>query len=126
MAQSSRPVYLNLLKIRLPLPGWVSILHRVSGVLLFLLLPLLLWLLSCSLAFQASFTDLQQSFQQHGWLRLVVWVCLSLLVYHLIAGIRHLIMDLGIGDSLAGGRRGAYIVLFIAAVLIVWLGAYLW
>lgn len=124
--KQQRPVYLNLMKIRLPLPGLVSILHRASGILLFFLLPVLLWLLSQSLAFQNSFNQLQSTVAETPLLRFAIWFTLSMLIYHLIAGIRHLIMDLGVGDSLKGGRFGAWLVLIIAAVFIVLLGIWLW
>ncbi|HVV68623.1 MAG TPA: succinate dehydrogenase, cytochrome b556 subunit [Gammaproteobacteria bacterium] len=120
-----RPVYLNLLQIRQPLPAIVSVLHRVSGVILFLLLPLLLWLLAKSLASEASFNALKQPFT-HPVLRFFIWVTLSALIYHLVAGIRHLLMDMGVGESLKGGRAGAYLVLVISIVLIIFAGICLW
>lgn len=124
--KQQRPVYLNLMKIRLPLPGLVSILHRASGIMLFLLLPVLLWLLSQSLAFQSSFEQLQESVNTQWCLRFLIWFTLSMLIYHLVAGIRHIIMDFGIGDSLKGGRFGAWLVLIISAVFIVLMGIWLW
>jgi succinate dehydrogenase / fumarate reductase cytochrome b subunit len=124
--KTSRPVYLNLFKIRLPAPGIVSILHRASGVLLFFLVPVLLWLLGASLAYQSRFNDLQLQFAQSGCLRFFVWITLSALIYHLFAGIRHLLMDFGLGDSLRWGRIGAYIVLVASALFILLMGIWLW
>ncbi len=124
--KQQRPVYLNLLQIRLPLPGLVSILHRASGILLFLLLPVLLWQLSQSLATPGTFAYLQNSLADCAFLRFLIWFTLSALVYHLIAGVRHLVMDVGLGDSLRGGRFGAYVVLILSAVIIVLMGIWLW
>ncbi len=120
----TRPVYLNLLQIRLPIPALVSILHRASGVILFLLLPFLLSLLSCSLRSEDNFNDLQQSL---GLItRFFIWVTLSSLLYHLIAGIRHLIMDAGVGESLQTGRLTAKIVLALSIIGAILLGVWLW
>lgn len=123
--KSKRPVYLNLLQIQFPAPAIISILHRASGVVLFLMLPLLLWLLSRSLASSDSFNRLHQSLM-HPLLKLVIWTTLSALLYHLLAGIRHLLMDAGIGESLKGGRFTAYTVAIISAIGIILLGVWLW
>lgn len=121
---SHRPIYLNLLQIRLPCPGLVSILHRASGIIVFLLLPVLLCLLSASLN-ETTFTHIQ-TYLAKPWLRFLLWFVLSALAYHLVAGIRHLLMDTGIGESLKAGRFSAYLTLGISAVLIVLLGIWLW
>lgn len=123
--KQKRPVYLNLMQIRLPLPGLVSILHRASGVLLFLFLPLLLWLLSQSLRSSDAFSALQQTFGSPV-LRFFVWLVLSSLAYHIIAGVRHLLMDVGIGETLKGGRYSAYVVFILAIICILVLGVWLW
>ena len=120
-----RPVYLNLLQIRQPLPAIVSVLHRISGVILFLLLPFLLWLLAKSLTSEAAFDALKQPLA-HPVLRFFIWVVLSALIYHLVAGIRHLLMDMGIGETLKGGRIGAYLVLVISIIFIIFAGISLW
>ena|SRR5262245_7107924 len=124
MAQK-RPVYLNLMQIRLPLPGLVSILHRISGVLLFLFIPVLIYLLSESLRSSDAFNDIRQVFA-HPVAKFFVWLILSSLAYHLIAGIRHLLMDTGIGETLKGGRLGAYFVIFLSIIGSLLLGIWLW
>jgi succinate dehydrogenase / fumarate reductase cytochrome b subunit len=123
--KQKRPVYLNLTQIRFPIPAIISILHRMSGVLLFLLLPLFLWLLSQSLHSADSFSAVQDTFASPV-LRFFVWVMLSSLAYHLIAGIRHLLMDAGIGETLKGARLSSYLVLFLAIISILLLGIWLW
>ena len=123
--KEKRPVFLDLTKIRFPPPAIVSILHRASGVIVFLLIPLLLWLLGASLASEAQFQQLQTTLEQPG-LRFFVWVVVSGLLFHLIAGIRHLIMDMGLGESLPVGRATAYVVIFLAAILIILTGIWLW
>lgn len=120
-----RPINLNLLQIQFPAPAIISILHRASGVVLFLMLPLLLWLLSASLNSSDSFNALHESLT-HPVLAFFIWVTLSALLYHLVAGIRHLLMDIGIGESLKGGRLSAYIVFLVSTLGIVLLGVWLW
>lgn len=85
----------------------------------------LVWLLDATLSSPEGFASVQRCFASFG-AKLVIWGILSALTYHLVAGIRHLIMDLGIGESLEGGRLGAKLVLVIAAVLISGLGVWLW
>jgi succinate dehydrogenase / fumarate reductase cytochrome b subunit len=87
-----RPVYLNLLRIYLPLAGWVSVLHRVSGALLFLALPLAVWGLSVSLSGADGFRRMAGCFSfplPRLFLLLVVWA----LAHHGFAGLRHLALD---------------------------------
>ena len=123
--KASRPVYINLLRIRLPIPGIISILHRVSGVVIFLGLPLLLYLLAQSLTSQDSFDRLSLTLAEPG-MKLAVWVILAAVVWHFLAGIRHLLMDMGLGETLRGGRFSAYLVLVLAAIIIILLGIALW
>lgn len=117
-----RPVFLNLMQIKFPMPAIVSILHRISGVALFLLLPLLLWMLSRSLASPDTF----EALKVNAPLKFFSWVTLSALYYHVVAGVRHIIMDCGIGESLKGGRGGAIIVMALSALGIIFLGIWLW
>lgn len=120
-----RPVNLRLTTMKFPMTAIVSILHRVSGLILFLFLPFLLWVFSLSLSSAESFATVQSYFQDTS-IKFLVWVFLSGLVYHLFAGIRHLIMNFGIGESLKGGRIGATIVIALAAIIAIILGIWLW
>lgn len=123
--KKQRPVNLDIGTISLPITSYVSILHRVSGLVLFIAAALLIWLLDASLASEESFTSLKQTLQS-PLCKFLVFVALAALAYHLVAGIRHLIMDFGIGESLEGGRMGAQLVLVVAAILIVVMGAWIW
>jgi succinate dehydrogenase / fumarate reductase cytochrome b subunit len=124
-----RPKYLSLsallFEIRLPLPGWVSILHRVSGLLLFLAVLWLLFLLDRSLSSEAGF----ESVRRYAGLPLVK-LSLLLLVWaychHFCAGIRFLFLDLDKGVDLATARLTSVIVLVASIALTAWLGAKLW
>ncbi len=122
---TQRPKNLNLFTIRFPLPAIVSILHRVSGVILFLAIPLILWGLSLSLSSQQSFDELQQ-FLTTPYMKLIIWSCLSAFIYHFFAGIRHLLMDIGIGDELRSGKFSAILTFIVAGIFILLAGIWLW
>ncbi len=120
-----RPVNLDLSTIKFPVTAIASITHRVTGVAIFLALPILLWMLDRSLASPESFADLKE-LMTSPLVKLVVWAILAVLLSHLVAGIRHLIMDTGVGETLEGGRRGAKLVFIISAVLILLVGGWIW
>jgi succinate dehydrogenase / fumarate reductase cytochrome b subunit len=121
-----RPVYLDLVRIRLPLPGIVSILHRISGALLFLIgIPLLLAGLSASLESPESYADLKAAFA-HPLAKLVLIGFLWAYVHHFFAGIRFLFLDLLTGIDLPSARRSSAAVLAASLALTLILGARLW
>ncbi len=121
-----RPVNLDISTISLPVTAYVSILHRISGVFLFAGMAVLLWLLDASLASEESFTAMQESLNDNPVYKFVLWGVLSVLAYHTVAGVRHLTMDGGVGESLKGGRLGAKLVVLLAIVLIVLAGVWIW
>jgi len=113
-----RPVNLDLGTIALPITSYVSILHRVSGVIMFFAVAVLLWLLESSLASEASFNELSNLFN-NPVCQIIVWGTLAALAYHSVAGIRHMIMDFGVGeDSFYAGRLSAWAALALAALVI--------
>lgn len=120
----TRPKNLNLFTIRFPLPAIVSILHRISGFVLFLLIPALLWLLAFSLS-NDGFATLQEWLANPA-LKLLVWLTLAAYLFHLIAGIRHLLSDLHLGDTLPAGRITAQLTFVVFFILIILTGIWLW
>ncbi len=113
MLPANRPVYLNLFRLHLPITGWVSILHRLSGALLFLLLPFVVWGFALTLSSEAGFA------------RVVAWgstlaaklLALALVwafAHHFLAGLRHLAMDSHWGVSPKSARRSSLVVLLAA------------
>jgi succinate dehydrogenase / fumarate reductase, cytochrome b subunit len=120
-----RPVNLDIGTIQLPLPALTSILHRVSGVALFVGVAILMWLLDVSLTDEEHFNTVKVLFDSF-FCKLIIWGVLAALIYHTAAGVRHLIMDLGIGETLEGGKRSARIVFIVTIVLVVLVGACLW
>ncbi|PCJ11276.1 MAG: succinate dehydrogenase, cytochrome b556 subunit [Gammaproteobacteria bacterium] len=123
--EDKRPVNLDLTTIKLPLPGFASIIHRVTGFAIFLALPILLWVLDQSLMNEGSFDALQETL--NGFLvKLILFAILAGLIFHLVAGVKHLLMDAGIGETLEGARRGAGITIVLSGLLILIAGAWLW
>jgi len=121
-----RPVYLNLFAIRQPIPAVVSILHRASGALLFLVgLPLGLWALQTSLASPEGYAGLG-AFFTHPLVRFGVVILLWAYLHHLFAGVRHVLSDLHIGLDLVGARRTAAIALVLGILLTAAIGVKLW
>ncbi|RZA25110.1 MAG: succinate dehydrogenase, cytochrome b556 subunit [Proteobacteria bacterium] len=122
---SQRPVNLDLRTIKLPVTAYTSILHRISGVILFLGIALMLYALGKSLGSEEGFGEVK-AYMTSPLAKFVIWALLSALLYHLVAGVRHLIMDMGIGETLEGGKLGSKIVLIISVVLIVLAGVWVW
>ncbi len=125
-AARPRPVYLNLLAIRLPLPALVSILHRVSGALLFLIgIPLLLWAVQRALVSADAWAQMRVMVA-HPFGKLVLIVLAWAYLHHFLAGMRHLLMDLHIGVNLQAGRQSAAVVLVISLLLTLGVVIRLW
>jgi succinate dehydrogenase / fumarate reductase cytochrome b subunit len=134
MATTPRPVYRNIhvtqiLKYRLPPAGVVSILHRVSGALMFLLLPFVIWLFDTSLTSEFSYERFTAAFTAGlgfvpGWLvKLVALALVWAYLHHFIAGVRHLWMDMTHAVTKAQGRSSAVFTLAASLLLTVLLGA---
>ena len=118
MVDKKRPVNLDFGTIKLPITAYVSILHRVSGVVILFALAILLWLLDQSLASEQSF-EAVSNILSYPIAQFLIWGSLVALAYHMVAGIRHLVMDLGIGEeSFNSGRISAWIAVVIDVVLI--------
>lgn len=114
---------------RLPLAGLVSILHRVSGALMFLLLPFTIWMFDASVSSEISFSRFTRAFSEGlgpvpAWvIKLVVLALLWAYLHHLIAGLRHLWMDVNHAVSKEFGRQSAAVTLVLSLSLTLVLGA---
>jgi succinate dehydrogenase / fumarate reductase cytochrome b subunit len=120
-----RPKYLNLMEIRLPIAGFASILHRVSGIGLFLMLPLLIWLLELSLRSADSYQVLQ-SVIANPLVKLILIGLLWAFLHHFCMGIRILLIDIHVGVEKAKAAASAKAVLAVSLVLTLILGVKLW
>lgn len=125
MISKPRPRYLDLTRIRLPLPGVVSVLHRASGALLFLALPVLLFFFDQSLRSIETWTALTEMLA-HPLAKLFMLGIIWATLHHLFAGLRYLAIDLHCLGGLAGARASSKWVLAISLLLTVVAGVKLW
>tara|TARA_R110001592_G_scaffold61350_2_gene186931 strand:- start:8876 stop:9250 length:375 start_codon:yes stop_codon:yes gene_type:complete len=123
--KDKRPVNLDLTQFSFPLPALTSIVHRVTGVALFVAVAILMYFFELSLSGEEGFNTAKECLSG-VFVKLVMWGIVSALLYHLVAGIKHLLMDAGIGETLEGGVLGAKIVIAISVVLILLAGVWIW
>ena len=123
--KDKRPVNLDITTIKFPLAAITSLLHRLSGIFIFLGVALLLYFLDLSLQSESGFAlvlELLDSFI----VKLLTWAVVAGLLYHLIAGCKHLLMDMGVGETKEGARTGAVMVVVLALIAFmvagVWIG----
>ncbi|MFH7587613.1 succinate dehydrogenase cytochrome b556 subunit [Oceanimonas smirnovii] len=125
VTKKQRPVNLDLRTIRQPVAAISSILHRISGVITLFALAILLWLLSESLSSEQGFNavvDIMDGF----FVGLILWGVLTALAYHIVGGIRHLIMDLGYCEEIESGAKSAKIAFGVTIVLSLLAGVLVW
>lgn len=124
--KQQRPVNLDLSTIQLPITAIASILHRVSGVIMFIALGILLWLLGLSLSSEDGFV--QAATIMSGFTaKFILWGILTALAYHVCAGIRHLLMDFGyLDETFASGRRSAVVSFVVTVILSILAGVLVW
>jgi succinate dehydrogenase / fumarate reductase, cytochrome b subunit len=120
-----RPKFLNLFEIRLPLAGWASILHRISGAGLFVMLPGLIYLLGLSLGTPEDFENFK-ALLGHPLVKLVLFGLMWAFLHHFCMGVRVLLIDMHIGVEKAQARASAVVVLAVSLALTLILGVKLW
>ncbi len=120
-----RPVNLDLSTVKFPITALVSITHRVSGVVLLGAVLILLWMLDVSLESKQGFEFIQELLTSIV-AKLVLWAILAALAYHLFAGMRHLIMDMGFWETFEGGKASAYVTIALAVMSIGLVGVWIW
>jgi succinate dehydrogenase / fumarate reductase, cytochrome b subunit len=120
-----RPVNLDLTTLHFPIMAITSILHRISGISIFFLLPYMMYFLQQSLSSPDTFLDLQYLLQ-HPFNKLVLWIFSSALAYHLMAGVRHIIGDFGYGETVYVAKKSAYVLLALTVVATLALGVWIW
>ncbi len=120
-----RPINLDLTKFSFPLPALTSITHRVAGLILFVGIIFLLCTLSDSLESAEGFAAAKQSMTT-GFGSFITWGLLSALSFHFVAGIKHLLMDMGIGEGKESGVRAAIVTIIVSVILIILAGVWVW
>jgi len=121
----SRPINLDIHTISFPITAIASILHRVSGVIIFISIGILLWLLSMSLSSSDGFQTAYNIINVFV-VKVILWGILTALSYHIIGGIRHLIMDLGYFEEFNSGCYTAKIAFTITVILSILAGVLIW
>ncbi|MGY8869620.1 MAG: succinate dehydrogenase, cytochrome b556 subunit [Pseudomonadales bacterium] len=121
-----RPVNLDLRTIKQPLPAITSILHRATGVVLFFGTLFMTYALGMSLESEAGFNEAITMLEEGFFARLITWGLVSALLYHLLAGVKHLIMDAGHLEELESGAMAAKATLIAGAVAILLAGVWVW
>lgn len=121
-----RPVNLDLRTIKQPLPAVTSILHRVTGLILFIGTIFMMYALSLSLESQEGFDAAAALLTESFIAKFIAWGLLSALLYHFFAGIKHLVMDAGYCEEIESGNAAAKATLAISAISIVLAGVWVW
>ena len=123
--KDTRPVNLDITTIKFPLAAITSILHRISGIALFFGIGILLYFLQLSLSSEAGFNQALQLLDS-SLIKALIWIILLAVFYHLIAGLKHLLLDIGIGETKGGANTGATVILLLFAITAVAGGVWLW
>ncbi len=124
--KKQRPVNLDLQTIRFPVTAIASILHRVSGVITFVAVGILLWLLGTSLSYPEGFEQ-ASAIMGSFFVKFIMWGILTALAYHVVVGIRHMMMDFGyLEETFEAGKRSAKISFVITVVLSLLAGVLVW
>lgn len=123
--KKQRPVNLDLRTISMPIAAIASILHRISGVIMLFAVGILLWLLAESLSSEQGFQNAQEIVS--GFFgAFILWGILTALAYHIVGGIRHLLMDMGYFEELESGALSAKVSFVATAVLSILAGIMVW
>lgn len=103
-----------------------SIFHRMAGVLLILVLPFILYLLQLSLQSESSFSNLKEAIANNFYYKALILLTVTAFWYHLMAGVRHIIMDFGFGESKCSARFSAYLIIALGIIFPIIVGMWLW
>ena len=123
--KDKRPVNLDISTIHFPLAAITSVLHRISGVIVFVGVAILLWMFDMSLSSEEGFNALREC-SESALFKFVVWAILSALAYHMVAGVKHLILESGLGETKEGVAIAAKLIVVVSALLITALGVWIW
>ncbi|RDH86360.1 MAG: succinate dehydrogenase, cytochrome b556 subunit [endosymbiont of Escarpia spicata] len=122
--QTKRPVFLNLLQIKLPAAALLSVAHRATGVVMFLLIPFCIYLLEMSVSDETGFHQVLAMIDSLPF-QILLFLMLWILLHHLLAGIRYLLIDMDLGVDRIVARKSAWLVIFSGFASATLLGALL-
>lgn len=124
--RTNRPIFLDLTRIRHPITALISIAHRIAGIILFITIPFVIYLLDLSVESQQSFNQAQDILSR-GVVKVAIIFIFWALAHHILAGMRLLLIDVGIGVARDEARRTAWIIAVGgAAALLMAMGIILW
>ncbi|NDH09180.1 MAG: succinate dehydrogenase, cytochrome b556 subunit [Gammaproteobacteria bacterium] len=123
--KQNRPINLDLRTLHFPVMAITSIMHRVSGIIIFILLPFMIYFLQLSLGSKESYLHMLELLDK-SFYKLIVWGFLSALVYHFMAGVRHMIADYGYGETVGVAKKTARLLLTLTVMTTVLLGVWVW
>ncbi|TCL03972.1 MULTISPECIES: succinate dehydrogenase cytochrome b556 subunit [Sodalis] len=124
--KKQRPINLDLQTIRFPVTAIASILHRITGVIMFVAVGILLWILGLSLSSADGFSQ-AAAMMDSFIVKFIIWGILTALAYHAVGGIRHMLMDFGyLDETFAMGKMTANVTFVITVVLSILAGVLLW
>ena len=118
---NTRPVNLDLKTVKMPFAAVLSILHRITGVIIFFGVPFLLWLLQQSLSSPMGYAEVQ-NFIGSGFWRLAFFGIVWAFAYHIMAGIKHLFMDVGYAETPEGAKVAATLIVLGNIIVLIFLG----
>ncbi len=120
-----RPVSIGVTSYKFPITAITSITHRITGVILFFAVPMLLWALGEASSSSQGFNNVADIIKSPLG-KIVTWGIVSSVAFHVIAGVRHLIMDMGYGEEFESARVGATLVIVLSAIAIIAAGVWVW
>lgn len=115
---------LSIKEYKFPITAITSILHRITGILMILLLPFILWCFQTSLSCEEYFYYIKILLTK-SYLVILSWFILSIFSYHVLAGLRHLIMDFGFGDTMLFAKISSVILLLVSIIFSILWGIWL-
>lgn len=118
---TTRPVNLDITTVKMPFTAVLSILHRITGIIIFLAVPILIWLLDKSLTSPIGFIEVQNMLSG-GFYRFAFFGILWAFAYHIMAGIKHLLMDIGHGETLEGAKVSSILLVVGNILVLIFLG----
>ncbi|UAJ65624.1 succinate dehydrogenase, cytochrome b556 subunit [Candidatus Schneideria nysicola] len=124
--EKNRPINLNLWTMHFPITAIVSILHRISGIIMCFFLGILIYILYLSLSSYDGFLYIT-NILNYFTCKIIIWLIASIYLYHIIGGIRHILIDIGwLDDTFLSGKRTAYLLLLLSLILSIGIGIFLW
>lgn len=125
MIKGPRNIHItDIMRYRFPMTAIASILHRISGIIVFLFIPFILIWLHRSLESEQDFL-LVKDFMGSFFMGFFIWVVLSAMFYHLIAGLKHLMMDIGHLEDKKSGTKGSLVVIILGVVMSLIIGVWI-